>query len=127
MDVCIHRWIDRTIFAAPYPTLPRATPRCTPGPSFSVHRASRRHRDYTGGGEGGQGYREIAEGPRCSLAMGLLAGSLVCIFIYEIAGRERDGRRLRAPAIPVGPAELIKTSGIMRESELLARAISQAE
>lgn len=37
MDVCIHRWIDRAIFTAPYPTPPRATrpSRAARGPSFS--------------------------------------------------------------------------------------------
>lgn len=140
MDVCIHRWIDRAIFTAPYPTPPRATrpSRAARGPSFSfpmpLSLPSRLH------GGAGEGARGTGRSPWALAARSrwVYSQSPVCIFIYEIAGgrrnggrgaRKRDGRRLRALAIPVGPVELIKTSGIMRERtprSRVPRAISQA-
>lgn len=84
MDVCIHRWIDRAIFTAPYPTPPRAThpSRAARGPSFSFPMPlSLPSRLHGGAGDGGERYREIAVGPRCSLAMGLFAVSRLYLYL----------------------------------------------
>lgn len=87
---------------------------------------SRRHRDYTGAGEGDRNIeRRDRRGPSLlSLSCDGFTRSLPFVSLFmksressgeESEGRKQDGRRLRARAIPVGPAELIKTSGIMRE------------
>lgn len=139
MDVCIHRWIDRAIFTAPYPTPPRAThpSRAARGPSFSFPMPlSLPSRLHGGRGRG----REVPgdrRGPSLLARDGFIRSlPFVSLFMKsregggrEGGGRKRNGRRLRALAIPVGLVELIKTSGIMRERtprSRVPRAISQA-
>lgn len=94
MDVCIHRWIDRAIFTAPYPTPPRATHpsrRTARGPSFSfpmpLSLPSRLH------GGAGEGARGTGRSPWALAARSrwVYSQSPVCIFIYEIAGGRRKG------------------------------------
>lgn len=100
MDVCNHRWIDRTIFIVCYMCVGRIT--YTYDRFFPVFRTSRCHRDYTGA-EGGTEKSPRAPSP---LAVGLYSRNPVCIFIYEIVERTEgegigmDG--LRAVAILSG-------------------------
>lgn len=142
MDVCIHRWIDRAIFTAPYPTPPRAThpSRAARGPSFSFPHATLVAIEITrGAGERGREVPGDRRGPSLLARDGFIRSlPFVSLFMKSRegggregggGGRKRDGRRLRALAIPVGPVELIKTSGIMRERtprSRVPRAISQA-
>jgi len=93
MDVCIHRWIDQTIFTAPYPTPPHATPpspRAAYGPSFSFSMPLVAI-EITGGEGRGAGIPRCAVGPRCSLAMGLFVVSRLHLYLWNrdgAAGRE---------------------------------------
>lgn len=93
MDVCIHRWIDRAIFTAPYPTPPRAThpSRAARGPSFSFPHATLVAIEITRGA--GEGARGTGRSPWALAARSrwVYSQSPVCIFIYEIAGGRRKG------------------------------------
>lgn len=82
MDVCTHRWIDRTIFTAPYPTPPPATPRGAR--TFLLRSSYPLAIEITRGRA--RGIRvprdETAEGPRCSLSLSLAMGSLAVSRLY---------------------------------------------
>lgn len=115
--VSIDGSIGREIFSAPYPIPLHPPPRAVHGPFLLVRRASRRHRDNTWAGERRTRVPRDRRGPSLLSRDGFTRSlSFVSLFMKSRGERERDGRRLRAPAIPdVGPVELIKTSGIMRE------------
>lgn len=96
MDVCIHRWIDRAIFTAPYPTPPRAThpSRAARGPSFSfpmpLSLPSRLH-ERGGGGGGGREVPGDRRGPSLLARDGFIR-SLPFVSLF-MKSREGDGRR----------------------------------